>query len=138
MLTKLPVSVVFLVSPAYAGACGEINGTVRCTDDVEQNCTLQPLDTARLTPSGGSALSDLKSQGLRREPSQPKFDQEQESNKITFQSWGRRGVGLDAMVWSIRKAEETSALQNADRTVFFGTRFRLEWTNTKEGSLCTA
>ena len=101
MLTKLLVSVVFIVSSVYAGTCGEINGTVRCTDDVGQNSTLQNLDKSVLNPSDGGALADsssirnematyppdLKLQGGWREPSASKPDQEQE-NKTTFQSWG--------------------------------------------------
>lgn len=104
MLTKLLVSVVFLVSPAFAGMCGESGGTVVCTDDVGRNSTLQALDKALVSPSGVTAPSgyslinkematyprEVKSDDLLQKPSQSTSDQEQESNRTTFQSWGTR------------------------------------------------
>ena len=101
MVTKLLAALVLLVFPAYAGTCGESNGSVRCTDDVGHKSTLEALDKAISSQSGGSTLPDassirnematyppnLRSQGPGRASSQQKGDQQdadqEKANKST-------------------------------------------------------
>jgi hypothetical protein len=58
MVMPLLVSVILFVFPAYAGMCGESDGTVKCTDDVGRNSTLQTLDKALVSPGGVTAPAD--------------------------------------------------------------------------------
>ena len=58
MVRSLLVSMILFASSAYAGMCGESDGTVKCTDDVGRNSTLQTLDKALVSPSGVTARPD--------------------------------------------------------------------------------
>ena len=58
MVRQLLVSVTLFVFPAYAGMCGESDGTVKCTEDAGRNSTLQTLDKALVSPSGVAARPD--------------------------------------------------------------------------------
>lgn len=58
MVRQLLVSMMLFASSAYAGMCGESDGTVKCTDDAGRNSTLQTLDKALVSPSGVTARPD--------------------------------------------------------------------------------
>lgn len=121
MLTKLLMSVVALVSPAYADMCGESDGIVRCTDDVGRDSMLQALDRALKSPSGVTALSgypllnhematyprDVKSDDLLPKPRQSTSDKSRirrEQRSIA----GGLGLGLDSRM-RIKDTEEMLA-----------------------------
>jgi hypothetical protein len=121
MLTKLLLSVVALVSPGYAHMCGESDGIVRCTDDVERDSMLQALDRALKSPSGVTALSgypllnhematyprDVKSDDLLPKPRQSTSDKSRirrEQRSIA----GGLGLGLDSRM-RIKDTEEMLA-----------------------------
>ena len=53
MTLALLMGIMMFVSPAYAGMCGaESDGSVRCTDDVGRNPSLQSVDKALIDPRG--------------------------------------------------------------------------------------
>jgi hypothetical protein len=52
VVRQLMVSMMLFVSSAYAGMCGESDGTVRCTEDGGQNSTLRMFDKALIDQSG--------------------------------------------------------------------------------------
>ena len=58
MVRQLLVGITLFASSAYAGMCGESDGTVKCTDDGGRNSTLQSLDKALVSPSGVTARPD--------------------------------------------------------------------------------
>jgi hypothetical protein len=100
MVKHLMVSMMLFVSSAYAGMCGESDGTVRCTEDAGQNSTLHMLDKALIGQSGvtgslgPSVLNNematyprnMKTEELPKSPSEPKPIVHQESDHTPFDS----------------------------------------------------
>jgi hypothetical protein len=93
MLRQLLMGVALFVSPAYAGMCGDSDGTVKCTDDAGRNSTLESLDKDLISPSGVTAkpefsLSNIDMATYPREPKsveKPSRETEpQESPTTTF------------------------------------------------------
>lgn len=93
MLRQLLMSVALLVSPAYAGMCGDSDGTVKCTDDAGRNSTLQSLDKDLISPSGVTAKPEfsLSNTDMATYPRDPKSgekptrpESDQESPTTTF------------------------------------------------------
>jgi hypothetical protein len=74
MLRHFLVSLTLFVSPAYAGMCGDSDGTVKCTDDAGRNSTLETLDHALVSPSGITAKPDfsLVNSDMATKPRDPK------------------------------------------------------------------
>lgn len=100
MVIQVVASVVLLVSSTYAGTCAVVSGSVRCTDDVGHNSTLEGVDHAIFSQNSRSTVPetssiprematyppDLKSQGFGRRPSQENPD-EGEGNRNTLKMW---------------------------------------------------
>ena len=88
--------------PAFAGTCQDVGGTVRCTDDVGHNSTLQSLDQALGTQSPvtipssypnelRSYPSEMKSQDKEREGKQFQSLPDDDSQKTTLQGQNPKG-----------------------------------------------
>lgn len=94
MVRQLLVSIALFVSPAYAGMCGDSDGTVKCTDDDGRNSTLESLDHALMSPSGVTAKPEfsLSNSDMATYPRDPKSGEKpsrpesetQESPTTTF------------------------------------------------------
>jgi hypothetical protein len=74
MLRCLLMGVILFVSPAYAGMCGDSDGSVNCTDEAGRNSTLESLDHALVSPSGVTAKPDfsLVNSDMATQPRDPK------------------------------------------------------------------
>jgi hypothetical protein len=110
MVIQVVASVLLLVSTAYAGTCAEVSESVRCTDDVGHNSTLESVDHAIFIQSSRSTASDtssiprematyppdLKLQGIGRQPSPQDPDEEEDRN--TLKMWIPRSQSSSASV----------------------------------------
>jgi hypothetical protein len=99
IVIQVVTSVVLLVSSSYAGTCAEVSGSVRCTDDVGHNSTLESVDHAIFIQSSRSTVPetssiprematyppDMKFQGIGRQPSPQNPDEEADRN--TLKMW---------------------------------------------------
>ena len=104
MVRQLMVSMMLFVSSAYAGMCGESDGTVRCTEDGGQNSTLHMLDKALIGQSGVTGSlgppvlnnematypRNMKAEELPKSPIESKPIVHQESDHTPF---GSHAVG---------------------------------------------
>ena len=60
MILALVLMIMMFVSPASAGMCGaESDGSVRCTDDVGRNPSLQSVDKTLADPRGMTGSADF-------------------------------------------------------------------------------
>lgn len=101
----LLILILMLVSgPVFAGSCQDVGGSVKCTDDVGHNRTLESLDQSLsrpgpMTPSASypdalkSYPSDLKPLDPGREGGRSRTTIEQKDDKGSLEGPSPKGRG---------------------------------------------
>ena len=95
---------ILVPAPAFAGSCQDVGGTVKCTDDIGHNPTLESLDKSLSRPgpmmpppSYPDALksypSDLKSLYQGREGGRSRTTIEQKEEKHSLEGPSPKGRG---------------------------------------------
>lgn len=98
----LMVFILLWACPGFAGICQDVGGTVRCTDDVGRDPTLQSLDKALGSPgpvtipsSYPEALktypSDIKPQDQGRAGKRSSSQSDDDSQKTSLQGPSPKG-----------------------------------------------